>query len=208
MGKRLIAQAVYVPIIYFGTIILASLFANGYSQVGQQVSELALNESTSAGTVLTVGIFITGLSLVLLGIGMIQSFKSQFIISSFLIILFGISFLCGALIPMGSPWHSLYGLSISILLLPFAFLYEMGDTEISNLTRNLAIIVTLIIFVYFWDMLAVHFAPAELRGLTQRIFGVAVFGWFSYSAYILKNLILKDKNGKVFIEDDKKPATQ
>lgn len=192
MKNNLIKQAIYLPIFYFGTVIIGSLFAINYSQIGQQVSELALNESKTAGTVLTVGIFITGMSLVLFGVGLITQFKSQFLISSFLITFFGISFLCGAIIPMGSPWHSLYGLTISIMLLPFAFLYEIDKKNISNLTKSLAIIVTVIIFFYFWSLL-LGFDPSEKRGLTQRIFGVTLFGWFSYSAYILNTLQAENK---------------
>jgi len=50
-----------LPIFYFGTVIIGSLFAEDYSQIGQQVSELALNENKIAGIVLTIGIFITGI---------------------------------------------------------------------------------------------------------------------------------------------------
>lgn len=196
MKNILIKQAIYLPIIYFGTVIIASFFATNYSQIGQQVSELALNENKTAGTVLTVGIFTTGISLILFGAGLIAKFKKQFLISSFLITLFGISFLCGAIIPMGSGWHSLYGLTISILLLPFVFLYEMNKKDISRLMKTIAILVTVIIFIYFWDMLAVHFAPNDIRGLTQRIFGITLFSWFSYSAYILYNQKLKTKLSK------------
>ncbi|WP_378187451.1 DUF998 domain-containing protein [Aquimarina sp. W85] len=193
MKNTLIKQAIYLPMYYFGTVIIGSLFAENYSQIGQQVSELALNENKTAGIVLTIGIFITGVSLVLFGIGLYVKFKRQFLISSFLITLFGISFLCGAVISIGSPWHSLYGLPMSILLLPFAFLYEMEKKKASKLTMKIAIIVTTIIFLYFWDLLAVKFVSFDYRGLTQRLFGIALFSWFSYSAYVLSKQEIRNK---------------
>lgn len=194
MKNNLIKQAIYLPIYYFGTVIIGSLFAKNYSQVGQQVSELAINENKIAGIILTIGIFITGVSLVLFGIGLLIKFKKQFLISSFLITLFGISFLCGAIVSIGSPWHSLYGLPMSILLLPFASLYEMEKKKASKLTMNVAIIVTTIIFFYFWDLLAVKFVSFDYRGLTQRIFGMALFTWFSYSAYKLSKQEIGNNN--------------
>jgi hypothetical protein len=76
---------------------------------------------------------------------------------------------------------------LSIMMLPFALLYEMGKKNIDHVTKTISIIVALAIFLYFWAMVA-RLDPMEQRGLTQRIFGIFVFGYMSYSAYKLNKI--------------------
>jgi len=187
MKSTLIKQAIYLPILYFGTVVLASLFSYDYSHLRQHASELAINENQIAGTIFNVGIFITGISLVLYGIGLMLKFKIQFLITSILIIVFGITFIFGAIYEIGSPWHGLYGIGLSVMMLPFTFLYEMKKKDVKRLTKSITILSALIIFFYFWAMVA-RLDPMEQRGLTQRIFGVFVFGFISYTAYINSKL--------------------
>jgi len=187
MRNFLIKQAIYVPIIYFGTIILASFFAIDYSNIGQHASELAINTSKIAGIVFNIGVSITGVSLILYGIGLLSNFGKQFAITSFLVIVFGITFIFGAVYKIGSPWHGLYGIGLSIMVFPLAFLYEMEKENTNKLTKAIALLSALIIFIYFWAMIA-KLDPMEQRGLTQRIFGFFVFGFTSYTAYITSTL--------------------
>jgi hypothetical protein len=191
LKNLLIKQAIYIPILYFGTVIIASLFALDYSHIGQHASELAINNNNTAVSVFNTGIFITGISIVCLAIGLLLKFGRQLPITSFLIFVFGVTFLFGALYKIGSPWHGLYGIGLSIMLLPFAFLYEIGKKNISRVTEMVSIITALFIFLYFWAMIA-RLDPIELRGLTQRIFGVFVFGFISYSAYILDKVKVEE----------------
>jgi len=184
MKITLIKQAIYLPVVYFGTVILAGFFAVDYSHIGQQVSELALNESIVARKILSIGIFASGLSMVLFGLGLILNFKKQFLISSFLIIIFGITFLFGALFAIGSPWHSAYGIGFCVVVLPFAYLHESGAQNIDKLSKLLAIIATIVIVVYFWSLLA-KLHPWDYRGLAQRVFGIALFTWMSHAAFTL-----------------------
>ncbi|MEW7280147.1 DUF998 domain-containing protein [Aquimarina sp. 2201CG1-2-11] len=183
MKNNLLKQAIYLPIVYFGSIILASVFAEEYSQIGQHVSELAINKNETAGTIFNIGIFGTGISLILYGIGLWASFKRQFSITSFLIIVFGITFLFGAIYKIGSPWHGLYGIGISVMMLPLAFLYEMKERNTNSFTKNISILVAALTFIYFWAMIA-GLDPSEHRGLTQRTFGFILFGFVSYTAYV------------------------
>jgi len=187
MRNTLIRQALYVPVLYFGTIIIAGLFAHEYSHIGQHASELAINSSKTAANIFTIGILLSGLSLVLYGLGLLLKFKKQFIVTAFLICVFGITFLFGAFYKIGSPWHGLYGIGLSVMMLPFALLYEAGKKNIDHITKIISIISALAIFLYFWAMIA-GLDPIEQRGLTQRIFGLFVFGYISFSAYKLNSL--------------------
>ncbi len=185
MKNLLIKQAIYLPVIYFGTLIIAGLFAHEYSHIGQHASELAINSNKTAVNIFTIGIFLTGLSMVLYGVGLLLKFKQQLSVTSVLVCVFGITFLFGTFYKIGSPWHGLYGIGLSIMMLPFAFLFEVGKENIDRTAKAISIVSAFVIFLYFWAMVA-RLDPMEQRGLTQRIFGIFVFGHISYSAYILK----------------------
>ncbi len=184
MKSLLLKQAIFLPFLYFCTVILSGLFAIEYSHIGQQVSELALNDNGTAKAILVLGIFVTGISMVLMGAGIIWEFKEQYLITSILILVFGITFLFGAIFPIGSPWHSVYGLGFCVILLPFAFLAESDREKNDRLTKILAVAASAVLLIYFWSLLA-KLHPWDYRGLAQRAFGVAVFGFISRIAYVL-----------------------
>lgn len=184
MKSLFLKQAIYLPIFYFGTVIFAGFFAIEYSHIGQQVSELALNKNSTTRAILSLGIFITGVSMILMCMGIVWRFRSQYLITSTLILVFGITFLFGAIFPIGSPWHSVYGLGFCVVLLPFAFLAESDTESVDRFTKTLSVFASVVLLIYFWSLLA-ELHPWDYRGLAQRVFGVAVFGFMSRVAYVL-----------------------
>lgn len=184
MRHLLIKQAIFLPVIYFGFIIVAGLFADDYSHFGQHASELGINPSKIAVVLFKAGIIATSLSLFLLAIGLRLNFKNKFTLSSILIFAFGITFIFGAIYPIGSPWHGFYGIGLFIMILPFVFLYESGTLLKNKAVHRISIAAGFLMFFYLWSMIA-RLDPIDLRGLTQRIFGIVVFGWFSFISYHL-----------------------
>ncbi|MFO7829776.1 MAG: hypothetical protein R6V23_14220 [Bacteroidales bacterium] len=63
MKHLLIKQAIFLPVIYFGFIIIAGFFAKDYSYLGQHASELGINSSKSAVILFKTGILLTSISL-------------------------------------------------------------------------------------------------------------------------------------------------
>ncbi|MDA3942200.1 MAG: DUF998 domain-containing protein [Bacteroidetes bacterium] len=188
MKHFLIKQGIFLPIIYFGFIIIAGFYANDYSHWGQHASELGINATKSAVILFKVGIFLTSTSLFALALGLLRNFKRKYTLSSILIFAFGATFIFGAIYPIGSPWHGFYGFGLFIMILPFVFLYETGEQLNSKTLHRLSIAAGLLMFLYLWSMIA-RLDPINLRGLTQRLFGIVVFGWFSYISYHLSKLI-------------------
>lgn len=184
MKQFLIKQAIFLPIIYFGSIIIAGLFANDYNHWGQHASELGINSSKSAVILFQIGIVLTSISLFLLAFGLLLNFKSRFSISSILVFAFGVTFIFGAIYPINSPWHGFYGLGLFIMILPFVFLYELNNLISNRTIHTISIIVGFLMFFYLWSMIA-RLDPINYRGLTQRLFGIVVFGWFSFISYRL-----------------------
>lgn len=191
MRHLLIKQAIYLPIIYFGFIFFAGFFANDYTHMGQHASELGISSNKSAVILFKVGVFLTSFSLFALAIGLLLNFKSKFTLSSILIFAFGVTFIFGAIYPIGSPWHGFYGLGLFIMILPFIFLYELGGQLNNKAVHRISITAGLLMFFYLWSMIA-RLDPINYRGLTQRLFGIVVFGWFSFISYHLSKLINRD----------------
>lgn len=190
MKQLLIKQAVFLPIIYFASIIIAGFFANDYSHWGQHASELGISSSKTAVILFQIGIILTSTSLFLLALGLLINFKNRFLISSILVFAFGVTFIFGAIYPINSPWHGFYGLGLFIMILPFVFLYELNNLINNRTIYKLSIAAGFIMFFYLWSMVA-RLDPVNYRGLTQRLFGIVVFGWFSFISYRLNELLKK-----------------
>ena len=190
-GRLLIKQAVFIPLIYFGMIILAGIFAVDYSHTGQHASELGINESRVAVVFFKAGIIMTCFSLFVLAFGLFAVFKKRLIMTALFLIFFGITFIFGAVFPIGSPWHGLYGAGLSVMLIPFIFLYEAKNTLDSKAVRIVSVIAGLLMFLYLWSMVA-GLDPVSKRGLTQRLFGCVVFGWVSFISYHLSSCFLSE----------------
>ena len=190
MKQLLIKQAIFLPIIYFGSIIISGFFANEYSHLGQHASELGINSSKSAVTLFQIGIILTSISLFLLALGLLINFKNRFLISSILVFAFGVTFIFGAIYPINSPLHGIYGFGLFIMILPFVFMYEFNNLINNRTIHRISILAGFLMFFYLWSMIA-RIDPVNYRGLTQRLFGIVVFGWFSFISYQLNEVIKK-----------------
>lgn len=188
MKRLFIKQGIYLPLIYFGTIIIAGLFASDYSHLGQHASELGINVNTIAVIIFQAGIIATSISMFILAIGLRVNFMSRFYLTPILVLIFGITFIFGAIFPIGSPWHGAYGFGLMVMLIPFVFLYELNGIIKSKALHRISIIAGLLMFIYLWSMIA-GLDPISYRGLSQRIFGLVVFGWFSYISFHLNRLL-------------------
>ena len=178
MKNFLIKQAMCLPVIYFGFIFIAGIPAEEYSHLGQHASELGINGNNAAVILFKTGVLLTSISLFLLATGLWVSYKKRFLLTGILTFTFGVTFVFGAIYPIGSPWHGFYGFGLFIMILPFVFLYESRGLLHKKLLERLSVVAGLLMFLYLWSMIA-GLDPVNYRGLTQRLFGVVVFGWFA-----------------------------
>ena len=184
MSKFYFKQAIYLPLLYFGAVFLGGLFAIDYSHLSKHASELGINSNGAAVWIFNTGAILTGMSILLFAFGLKINFKNQFNITSILSCVFGITFIFGAVFPIGSPWHGIYGLGLCVMLLPVSFLYEQKDLIQNKYIKPVSILANLFIFIYLWLMVS-RLDPINYRGLTQRLFGIVVFGWLSYISFQL-----------------------
>jgi len=183
-----------LPLIYFGTIIIAGIFASDYSHFGQHASELGINSNKIAVLLFQLGIIATSISMFILAIGLRMNFRNRFYLTPILVFIFGITFIFGAIFPIGSPWHGFYGFGLMVMIIPFVFLYELDGLISTRALHIISLIAGLLMFLYLWSMIA-GLDPVNYRGLTQRIFGLVVFGWFSYISFHLNRVLKENSTG-------------
>lgn len=187
--KNLIKQATLIPILFFVPVFISGGLVEGYDLIKQHASEITITDFETAKTILNSGAILTGLSCILLALGIVINFR-KFYISSILLAIFGISMVSNGLYPMGTAMHGFYGMGLSLMILPFVACYEMKNERISQLFFRVTLISGFIIFVYFWSML-IGLDPFNYRGLTQRIASVFIFGWMAYLAFELNKMLVK-----------------
>ncbi|MFT6717672.1 MAG: putative membrane protein, partial [Sphingobacteriales bacterium] len=147
----LIKQALLLPLYFFVPVLIAGILTADYSAISQHASEISLTDNVTAITVLNTGAISTGLSCVLLSIGLIRVSKKKNVLSAILLIIFGISMISNGLFPMGNPMHGFYGIGLSMMILPFVSCYELKGSSIDKKYFPITIIAGLVIFIYFWS---------------------------------------------------------
>ena len=188
--KYFIQQARLIPFLFFIPVLIAGGLVEGYSIISQHGSEITLTENHSAIALVNTGAISSGLSCILLAIGLFYFFGKRHLFSGILLLLFGTSMISNGLVAMGSPMHGIYGMGLSFMILPFVAMYELKGTSVDRRFFSLTILAGCILFVYFWALL-VGLDPAEYRGLTQRIASVFIFGWVAFYASTIRGLLPK-----------------
>ena len=180
--KYLIKQAVLIPLLFFIPVFISGFLVDGYDLIRQHASEITLTDNNLAKNILSTGAILTGVSCILFSIGLIYSKKKANIFSSILLTFFGLSMISNGLYPMGNPMHGLYGVGLTLMILPFVACYEWKGTRINVNFFSITIVLGLLIFFYFW-LILVGLDPINYKGLTQRIASIFIFGWIAYMAY-------------------------
>tara|TARA_B110000093_G_scaffold131370_1_gene140465 strand:+ start:123 stop:695 length:573 start_codon:yes stop_codon:yes gene_type:complete len=185
--KYLIKQAILLPLIFFIPVFVAGFLVPNYSLISQHASEITITEFESAKMVINTGAILTGLSCIILAIGIVLNLKKHYILS-ILIAIFGISMISNGIYPMGTIMHGFYGIGLTLMIIPFIACYEMKNENINKLFFKISLVSGFVIFIYMWSML-VGLDPANYRGLTQRIASMFIFGWIAYFAYELNKTL-------------------
>ncbi|MFO7840557.1 MAG: DUF998 domain-containing protein [Fidelibacterota bacterium] len=185
-----IKQGMFLPFIYYAGIYLAGSFAGDYRHLGQHASELALNSNPAAVLIFNISAIVTGILLMVFAFGLLINFGKRFPVTAVLLTLFGLTFVFGGIFHIGSPWHGIYGLGMSMIITPFIFMYESKDFFTDKKVHYVTFVAGILIFLYLWSVIA-GFDPLTLRGLTQRLFALVVFGWIAYIAYHLSRKLQK-----------------
>ncbi len=183
--KYLIKQATLLPLFFFVPLFIAASMVDGYSHIKQHGSEITITSFHAAKAFLNSGAILTGISCLLLALGVLLIFKKYFITSA-LVALFGISMISNGIYPMGTMMHGIYGMGVVLMILPFVACYELKNESLNQSFFTISLFSGFVIFIYLWSIF-VGLDPSNYRGLTQRIASIFIFGWIAYLAFTLSN---------------------
>ncbi|HTV85817.1 MAG TPA: DUF998 domain-containing protein [Dyella sp.] len=177
MRQILLRFATVLPLLGMLIPMMAGLFAPGYSSIHQHMSELELL-SPSIALACRFGAIISGLSIMGFALALVLQQESRMLFTAGMAVIFGISMIANGIFTMGSPWHGMYAIGLSIILVPAFFAAE------SNRNDRISLVVSSITLVYMWALMT-GIDPKPIHGLTQRIATIPMFGWFSYASLTL-----------------------
>lgn len=154
---------------------VAGFLATDYNPISSHVSVMTLQNGI-AHTIANTAALISGMSLILFGIGVWYVSKRIFSAGAICWIIFGISMLANGIWPMGSPMHGLYIIGIFNILAPALSLLDVRNTALQQRLHGITVFCSLAGILYVWILLN-GFDPEAYSGLTQRIFGSINFLW-------------------------------
>jgi hypothetical membrane protein len=191
-ARRLTPLGIAVPVLYFGTLILAALTWPGYSHVTRYASELGGPEAPQPW-LFNRGIMTMGAVCVLAALGFGAALRQASgraglaIAAGVCLALFGVSMVMGGMFPMPDERHGAFGLAFALVPAPLlAAIALWGKPRWQGLATFLALS-----FVAMAGVLAVMMGVGGLVtranvGLWQRANALAMFPWIGVAAWQLE----------------------
>lgn len=189
--RILLLAGVAVPILYFGNLIVSSLFYPGYSHVTQYASELGGPEAPRP-YLFNTGVMLTGAACVVAGFGFFLAVRRLTgkpllaALAGLAISLAGIAFVMGGLFPMPDPRHGAFGLGMGFHLAPIFLILALWKRR--NLRAlNVFLIVTVVLMTAFFAiMMGVGSLVTRANvGVFQRLYALCMFPWIGIAAWVL-----------------------
>jgi hypothetical membrane protein len=191
-GRALLWAAVAVPIVYFGTVVVAALFYPGYSHVTQYASELG-SASAPHPMIFNTGAIATGVLAILAALGLragtVAAGGSRILaeLGAIAIFALGVSLLFGGIYPMPDPRHGGYGLGMAVQVAPFLFAAALWKQPALRGLNRFLIADGVLMLGFLAIMMGVGGLVTRSNvGLWQRAYALTVFPWVGILGYRLR----------------------
>jgi hypothetical membrane protein len=190
--RLLLLAGIAVPILYFGTLIVAPLFYPGYSHVTQYASELG-SASARYPAIFNTGTILGGLSWITASFGFffagrwLDGSRLFAALAALTIFLFGIAITMGGMFPMPNELHGGFGLGLAVQLSPLFLALALWRRRS---LRGLCLFL-LAVFVVMSTLFAIMMGVGSLVtranvGLFQRTYALASMPWVGIAAWYLR----------------------
>jgi hypothetical membrane protein len=183
--------AVAVPLLYFGTLLVAAATWPGYSHVTQYASELGSAAAPRPAIfntgIITMGVVCLAASLgLLLAARRVGGGRTWSALGALCLALFGVSMVMGGMFPMPNPLHGGFGLGLALPLSPlFLALALRGRPGLGGLVALLVAAFVLMSATLTVMMGVGHLVTRANVGLWQRANALAMFPWIGFAGYAL-----------------------
>jgi hypothetical membrane protein len=189
--KMLLIAGMAVPVLYFSTLLLSSLFYPGYSHISQYASELG-SAAAPYPLLFNTGIILAGLSSIAAGFGFFLVLRGQTgtrllpALLTLCLVLFGVSFVMGGAFPMPDERHGGYALGLGIHVAPLLLAFDLWKHQALR-TLNLYLIGTaLVMLTLFAVMMGVGGLVTRANvGLWQRTYVLFMLPWIGVASFYL-----------------------
>jgi hypothetical membrane protein len=183
--------AVAVPILYFGTVLVAAATWPAYSHVTRYASELGGPEAPHPA-IFNIGIIVMGAVCVLSALGL-HSTARRFggrplfvFLAALCVALFGVAMVMGGSFPMPDERHGAFGLGFAQVFAPlFLALALRGRAGLSSLNALLVASFVLMVATMVVMMGVGHLVTRANVGLWQRGNALAMFPWMAFAGSAL-----------------------
>jgi hypothetical membrane protein len=197
--RSLLLAGAAVPILYFGNLIVSSLFYPGYSHVRQYASELGSSTAAWPG-IFNTGIVLTGIAAVLGGLGFflaVRRLTGRSLLAGLvglLVVLAGISFVMGGLFPMPDPRHGGFGLGMGIHLAPILLAVALWKRGVPRALSVYLFVTAALMIGFFAVMMGVgSFVTRANVGVFQRLYALCMFPWIGVASSVLRSVPILDR---------------
>lgn len=191
LERTLLSAGVAASILYYGNLIVSSLFYPGYSHVTQYASELG-SSSARYPMIFNTGVLLTGIAGIAAGPGFFLALRRLTgksilaALTGLAVGLFGVAMIFGGLFPMPNPLHGGFGLGMAIHLAPLFLLLAVWKREDLRGLKTYSLLAFLLGLAFFAIMMGVGSLVTRANvGVFQRLYSLSIFPWIGIAAYVL-----------------------
>jgi hypothetical membrane protein len=187
----LLRAALCVPVLYYLTLIVASLLYPGYSHVTQYASELG-SATARVPWVFNTGIVTAGVLGVAGGAGYFLALRrvahpALALLTGLCVSLFGLAFIFGGLFPMPDPRHGGYGTGMAVHLAPLFLVAAVWKARRPAWLMPLLVATIVYMTLMFMVMMGVGQLVTRANvGVFQRLYTLGILPWIGIAAWALE----------------------
>lgn len=189
--RVLLSAGIAVPFLYFGNILVSSLFYPGYNHIRQYASELGGPDAPWPALFNTT-VIILGVASIAAGLGYTLALKRLTaktvlpVLTGLLIALFGVGTTLAGIFPMPDERHGGYGLGMGIQLAPLLLWLSLRKREGLRGLKIYLLISFFVSLAFFAVMMGVGELVTRANvGLFQRLYSLTLFPWIGLGSYVL-----------------------
>jgi hypothetical membrane protein len=201
LERILLLAAVAVPILYFGNLVVSSLFYPGYSHVTQYASELG-GPDAPRPDIFNCGVMLTGLATVAAGWGFFFAVRRLAgnsllaVLTGLVVVLAGTALVMGGLFPMPDPRHGAYGMGLGLHLAPVFLVLALWKRQNLRVFKAFLIVAAAAVIGMFAVMMGIGGLVRRANvGVFQRLYALTMFPWIGVAGYVLHRELLHSGGG-------------
>ncbi len=197
-ARAFLSAGIVVPLLYFGTHLVAGGLTPDYSHVSQYGSELGI-AGAPAARLFNGGILLTAVATILGAVGLYLGARRASpgrlwpALTGLSLGLFGVGLVFGGLFPMPDPRHGGFGLGMAVHAAPVFLALALRRAPGHRNLMRFSVVAAVLMLAFLAVMMGVGGLLTRANvGLFQRIYALTLFGWIGIAAFGLRRSVRAD----------------